>query len=254
MEQLTLAYGAARALVDATFAVPAGTVAALIGPNGSGKSTLLHALAGLLPARSGRLSVLGRDPETVSHRVAYVLQATQVNSRMPITVTEVVSMGRYAERGWFRRLGRIDKVAVHDAMERLQVADLAGRQLGDLSGGQRQRVFVAQGLAQQADLLLLDEPVSGVDLPSQQAIFEAVTAERARGSTVIFSTHDLGEARRADQLVLLAGRVVAAGPSAVVLTSEHLAAAYGDRLVRLADGALLLDDGAHHHDDVGHHH
>jgi manganese transport system ATP-binding protein len=225
--------------------VPAAAVTALVGPNGSGKSTLLHAVAGLLAPSSGSVSVRGD--------VAYVLQATEVNAHMPVSVREVVTMGRYARRGMVGRLGRDDRRAVDAALERLELGDVARRHVGELSGGQRQRVFVAQGVAQEADVLLLDEPVTGLDLPSQQRIREVVDAERAAGRAVVVATHDLGEAAGADGVVLLSGRVVACGPPPVALTRDTLAAAYGARLLRIDGDTLLLDEGAHH-DHEGHDH
>lgn len=250
---VTLAYGPHVALSGADFTVPVGAVTALIGPNGSGKSSLLHAIAGLLPPRDGTLTVLGMPADEARARVAYVLQSTKVNEQMPATVREVVSMGRFAVRGVLGRLRPDDRAAVEAAMARLEVADLAQRQLGELSGGQRQRVFVAQGLAQQAELLLLDEPVTGLDLVSRQRILDVIDEERAAGRTVVVTTHDLGEAAAADHVVLVAGRVIADGPAAAVLTADHLSAAYGARLLHLGDGTAVLLDDPHHHAE-GHDH
>jgi ABC-type Mn2+/Zn2+ transport system ATPase subunit len=192
------------------------------------------------------LEVLGQPPQQARRRVAYVLQATKVAEHLPITVREAVTMGRYSARGATRRLQAADRALVDAAIERLELAALRGRQLGELSGGERQRVFVAQGLAQDAELLLLDEPVSGLDLPSQQRITEVIGAEREAGRTVVLSTHDLGEAAAADHLVLLSGGVVATGTPQEVLTTERLRTAYGGRLLQVAEGVLILDDGAHH--------
>jgi manganese transport system ATP-binding protein len=216
----------------------AGAITALVGPNGSGKSTLLHAIAGLLPPAAGTLAVTGS--------VAYVLQSVAVTEYLPITVREVVTMGRYAQRGAFGRLRSADRSLVDAAIERLELGDLGSRHLGELSGGQRQRALVAQALAQDADVLLLDEPVTGLDLASAERIREVIEGERAAGRAVVVATHDLPEAQRADHLVLLAGRVVAAGVPSVALTRAALAEAYGGRLLRLEGETLLLDDGAHH--------
>lgn len=226
----------------------AGSVAAVVGPNGSGKSTLLHVIAGLLPGVEGDLRVLGRRPADVRRRVAYVLQATAVGQYLPVSVREVVGMGRYPLTRRLARLGaaarRADRAAVDEAIDRLELGDLTRRYLGELSGGQRQRVLVAQGLAQAGEVLLLDEPVSGLDVASAERISAIVAEERAAGHTVVVATHDLAEAAAADRAVLLAGRLVAAGDPTDVLCRRHLAAAYGDRLLRLGDDALVVDDGA----------
>ncbi|MGH9192152.1 MAG: metal ABC transporter ATP-binding protein [Acidimicrobiales bacterium] len=243
-EDLVLAYGHRLALATSSFAFLRGTAVALIGPNGSGKSTLLRAMAGLLPPRSGRLDVPARQTPAA---VALVLQTTDVDRSLPITVRETVTMARYASRGPVRRLDRSDHSAVDRALERLAITDLAGRQLDELSGGQRQRVLVAQGLAQGADLLLLDEPVTALDVVSRRLILEAVAAEREAGRTVVVSTHDLGDARQADLVMLLANRLIACGPPDTVLTDHNLAAAYGGRLLMLPEGAVIVDDP--HHDD-----
>ena len=240
-----LARGGRIALRIDQLALPAGAVTAVVGPNGSGKSTLLHAIAGLLQPSSGHLQVRGS--------VAYVLQATEVHQHMPVTVGEIVAMGRYAVRGVLGRMRADDRAAVATAIERLELGDLVRRHLGELSGGQRQRVFVAQGLAQQADVLLLDEPVSGLDLPSAQRIRDVMADERAAGRTVVVATHDLADAATADHLVLVSGRVVAAGPPSTALTRATLAEAYGARLLRVDGDTLLLDEGAHH-DHEGHDH
>ncbi|MEQ1787695.1 MAG: metal ABC transporter ATP-binding protein, partial [Acidimicrobiales bacterium] len=214
-----------------------------IGPNGAGKSTVLNAVAGLLKPRSGSLEVPAQQ-----HRggIAYVLQATHANEHLPLTVRETVTMGRYAITGPFRRLRTADRQAVDRAMEALAIADLARRPLRELSGGQRQRAFVAQGLAQDAEVLLLDEPITGLDIVSRQHIIDAIAAERARGRAVVVSTHDLGDAAAADHLLLLAGRVVASGPPDTVLTEAHLSEAYGGHLLRVGAQTLLLDDHPHH--------
>jgi iron complex transport system ATP-binding protein len=244
-----LAHGSVVALDAADFVLEPGTLTAIIGPNGSGKSTLLHGIAGLLAPVAGELTVDGRRAGSGRARVAYVLQSTRVHEHLPVTVREVVTMARYAHRGLFRPLRDDDRRVVDVAMERLEVADLASRQLRDLSGGQRQRVLVAQGLAQEAPVLLLDEPVTGLDLVSHRRILEVVREERDAGRTVVMTTHDLGEAAHADHVLLLAGRVVASGPPSQVLTAEHLSDAYRQRLVRLDENVLMLDDAPHHHDD-----
>lgn len=225
--------------------IPAG-VTALVGPNGSGKSTLLHAIAGVLPIRSGSIAVDGD--------VAYVLQTQHASEHLLVTAGEVVALARASERGLFRRLRVADRVAIKRAMERLDVADLAKRHLAEMSGGQRQRVFVAQGLAQDAGVLLLDEPVAGLDIVSVRQIRQIVAEEREAGRAVVVATHDLDEAARADNVVLVNGSVISSGPPAEALTPEHLKAAYGGRVLELGDDLVAIDDGLHRDDHEHHHH
>lgn len=241
---LVLGYEGTPALRESDFAVPALAVTSLIGPNGSGKSTLLHAVAGLIPPSAGSLEVLAGRPRDRHDRVAYVLQSTRMNDRLPVTVREVVAMGRYARRGLFHRLDAGDQEAVDQAIERLRIGDLAHRHLRELSGGQRQRVFVAQGITQEAELLLLDEPLTGLDIPSHERIDEVIDEERRRGVTVVITTHDAAEARRCDHVLLLAGRVLAEGRPDQVLTDEALVSAYGSQLLHV-DEPVVVDD-AHH--------
>lgn len=240
---LVLGYGSRVALARSTFAIPAATITAVIGPNGSGKSTVLNAIAGLIEPLAGSIDVPARRHGP--HRISYVLQTTKVNDALPITVREVVTMGRYAGHGSLRPLDGSDRAAVATAMERTGIADLATHHLHHLSGGERQRVFVAQGLAQQHDVLLLDEPLTGIDLPTALAIDAVIHDECDRGRTVVVTTHDLSEARVADHVLLLSGRVVAGGPPEEVLTADHLAAAYGPSLLHVEKDQMFVDDPAH---------
>ena len=243
---VTLSYGRHPVLRNADFALPAGAVTSLVGPNGAGKSSLLNAIVGLLPILSGSLTVLGRTPTEMRRHIGYVMQSAKVNDQLPVTVREVVTMGRFALRGAFGRLTTDDRRIVDESIDRLELGELTGRHLQELSGGQRQRVFVAQGLAQGGELLLLDEPVTGLDVVSRQRILDVVAEERSAGRTIVMTTHDLAEAADTDHVLLLAGRVVASGTPAEVLTSANLAEAYGGRLLRLADGMVLIDDPHHH--------
>jgi manganese transport system ATP-binding protein len=240
---VVLRYGDTVAVDRSTFSIPSGRITALIGPNGSGKSTLLNGIAGLLPPAAGELTIspLADRPR----RIAYVLQTTKVNDALPITVYEVVAMGRYAGKGAYGWLRAPDREAIRGAMDRMSVSVLADRHLHELSGGQRQRVFVAQGLAQDHDVLLLDEPLTGLDLTSAQAIDDVIHDENAHGCTVVMTTHDLAEARAADHVVLLSGRVVASGRPDEVLTAANLTAAYGPSLLHVDHGQVFLDDPAH---------
>jgi manganese transport system ATP-binding protein len=240
------------ALSASTFNIPDGGITALIGPNGSGKSTLLNAIAGLIHPSAGSIDVQRLGARL--RKIAYVLQTTKVNDALPVTVAEVVAMGRYADKGVLRPLTGADRSKVVEVMDRMGIADLANRHLTELSGGQRQRVFVAQGLAQDHDILLLDEPVSGLDLPSAQAIDEVIHDEHSRGCTVVMTTHDLAEARVADHVILLSGRVIAAGPPAEALTVATIGEAYGSSLLHVDGDELFIDDPHHHPATTRHEH
>jgi len=237
--------GATLAIRKSTFELPLGAVTAVIGPNGSGKSTLLNLLAGLVQPSGGQLEVLGKVPSGTTSGVSYVLQAIHVNDTLPISVREVVAMGRFPGRGFIKRMDAGDRAAVEAAMEALGVSDLARRSIHELSVGQRQRVMVAQGLAQDHRLLLLDEPMVGLDLVSNAAIERAVDEERRVGRTVVLTTHDVSQALSADWAVLMAGGVIAFGPPAEALSAENLALAYGIKVVQAADGRFVVDDPAH---------
>ena len=242
-EDLVLAYGSTVAIDRSSFEIPLGGITALIGPNGSGKSTLLGAIAGLIEPVSGGVEV--RDVDGARQRISFVLQTTKVNDTLPVTVREVVTMGRYATAGAYRRLRAEDTVAVDTSMERMGVTNLADRHLSQLSGGQRQRVFVAQGLAQEHEMLLLDEPLTGLDLTSAQAIDKVIHDETQTGCTIVMTTHDLAEAHVANHVLLLSGRVVASGAPEAVLTIENLTAAYGPNLLHVEGEQLFVDDPAH---------
>jgi iron complex transport system ATP-binding protein len=233
-------YDTIPAIAPSDFEIPAGGVTAVIGPNGSGKSTLLNAIARLVEPSAGSIEV-NADPG----RLSYVMQATKVNDNLPVTVREVVAMGRYATLGSYGVMRSEDRSAVDRAMARLDITGLSARHLHDLSGGERQRVFVAQGLAQEHDILALDEPLTGIDLTTAQAIDEVIHAETDDGCTVIMTTHDLSEARLADYVLLLSGRVVAYGLPSEVLTEESLVEAYGPSLLHVEKGRVFLDDPAH---------
>ncbi|HSP29998.1 MAG TPA: metal ABC transporter ATP-binding protein [Ilumatobacteraceae bacterium] len=233
--------------------IPRG-VTAVVGPNGSGKSTLLHAIAGLLPAGKGSVSVAGRSPERMRRDIAYVMQAQHASEHLLVTADEVVGLARAATLGPFRRMGRGDRTAVARATDRLEVTDLGRRHLAEMSGGQRQRVFVAQGLAQDADVLLLDEPLAGLDMVSAQRIRAVIEDERAAGRFVLVATHELDDARRADFVILLNGHVVAAGPPSAALRPECLREAYGARVLDLGGNTVAVDDGVHHEDHEHLHH
>lgn len=233
-------YGDTQALIDVSIEIPTASSLAVIGPNGSGKSTLLGVLAGTIDAATGTAAVSGKAP-------ALVLQSTDVDRSLPITVRDTVSLARYPTLGLFGRFSDADHHAIETAMARLGISDLANRQLHELSGGQRQRALVAQGVAQDADVLLLDEPITGLDMTSRAVILELIDDEVAAGRTVVMTTHDLEDAQRCDQILLLNKSVIAVGPPREVLTEEHLRQAFGGRFIRI-DDQILLDDPHHDHD------
>ncbi|MCF8539814.1 MAG: metal ABC transporter ATP-binding protein [Candidatus Nanopelagicales bacterium] len=244
--------GGRVAVAASDFTIPQGCITAIIGPNGSGKSTILHAIAGLLPVSSGSLSVLGATPELSQSRISYVLQYTTVPTGTPLTVAEAVAMGRYPALGFLRRPSRSDKEKVSSAMSRLEISDLAKRHLTELSGGQRQRVYVAQGIAQDHSMLLLDEPLTGLDINSAKTIDSIIHDEPTRGCSVILTTHDLEEARAADHVILMSGKVVSYGPPDTVLTAENLTSAYGLGALHDRDSDAPLFPTEHHHDHDSH--
>ncbi|MFW2334354.1 metal ABC transporter ATP-binding protein [Ilumatobacter sp.] len=232
-------YGPTVALAPTSFELRRGTSVALVGSNGSGKTTLLSLLAGLVASDDGRISVDGS--------VAMVTQHREHHRWMPLSVDEVLRMGRYPRLGLLRPLRRDDREAIDHAAELLEVSHLRRQPFGELSGGQQQRVLVAQALAAEPDLLLLDEPITGLDLPSQLRILEVIERHAEQGGIVVFSTHHLAEARRADVVMLMAGCVLAAGPPEDVLVPALLAEAFGGRLIRDDGTTIVVDDHGHDH-------
>jgi manganese/zinc/iron transport system ATP- binding protein len=230
VSRLTVSYSAKPVLwdVDATF--PVGALSAIVGPNGAGKSTLLRAALGLVPADAGRALVLGRPARDALDSVAYVPQREAVDWDFPITVREVAEMGRYRSVGWIRRLRRADRAVVDDALDRVGMSAYAGRQIGELSGGQRQRVFLARALAQDAPVVLMDEPFAGVDARTEAALLDVLAAQRDAGRSVVVVHHDLGTVRRVfDWALVLNVRAIASGPVDEVIAPPVLARAYGSQ-------------------------
>ncbi|MGP4030171.1 zinc ABC transporter ATP-binding protein AztA [Actinomadura sp. 3N407] len=217
MREMRAGYGSTPVLHDITARIPRSRVTALVGHNGSGKSTLLGVLAGTLAPSGGTVE------RSCSQRPALVLQRAAVPATLPMTAWNAVAMGRWAHRGWWRRLTKHDKAVVSACMERVGVAELAKAQLGELSGGQYQRTLIAQGLAQQSDLLLLDEPAAGLDHDAQNRILEIFDELTETGVTVVHATHDADAATRADHCLLLKeGRLLAQDISDVVLRQESM--------------------------------
>ena len=250
MSDVSAGYGNRVALEGLNLVVEAGTLLAVVGPNGAGKSTLLKLMAGLLRPWTGRVEVLGHPAGQQAKRVAYVPQAELVDWSFPITVGEVVMMGRYPRLGPLRRPGAADRRAAAEALEKVSMAAEAGTQIGALSGGQRRRVFLARALAAEPDLFLLDEPVTGIDATTQEDLMDILEAEARRGKTVVATTHDLACAAQRFQRVAAINRtVIAHGPASLVLDPAVLARTYGGHLLVLGGQVAVLDD-AHHHDQA----
>jgi ABC-type Mn2+/Zn2+ transport system ATPase subunit len=246
---LTVRYDGNNALERVSFGVQAGERVAIVGPNGAGKSTLFKALVGLIPPHAGSVRTNGAE-------IGYVTQRSTVDWAFPVTVHDVVMMGRIGKMGWLRWQRPVDREAVRRCLAEVGMLAYADRQIGELSGGQQQRVFIARALAQEATILLMDEPFSGVDRPSQEAVMEILESLQQQGVTVLVSTHDLTLAvERFDRLALLNRQLVAYGPPGQVVTPETLATAYGGQAVwRGEDYAMVLGDidccgeGGHQHE------
>lgn len=258
LRAVTAGYDGRAAIEDVSIDIGTGSLVAILGPNGGGKSTALKVIAGLLRPWNGTVEVLGGPPGREAHRVAYVPQAEVVDWSFPVTVWDVVMMGRYPRLGPFRRPGSRDRDAVGSALAQVGMTERAQTQIGALSGGQRRRAFLARAIAADPDLYLLDEPVTGVDISTQEDLMHVLDAEAGRGKTIVATTHDLAAAaHHFDRLIAVNRRIIASGAASEVLAGDVLARIYGPHLVVLGGQALLFDD-AHHHDapppGVAHHH
>ncbi|HET8984965.1 MAG TPA: metal ABC transporter ATP-binding protein [Trueperaceae bacterium] len=232
---IDVAYGAVKALDSVSLAVPTGAMAALVGPNGAGKSTLLKVVLGLIKADAGQVTLLGGPVREGRKRVGYVPQRSTVNWDFPADALDVVTMGLYPRLGLFRRPGRREHGQARAALDKVGMADLAQRPIGQLSGGQQQRVFLARALVQEPDLFMLDEPLAGVDAASEAAIVSVLKDLNAAGKTVVAVHHDLNTLTDYfDWLALLNVRLVAQGPTSSVLASDAFERTYGAVLVRRA--------------------
>lgn len=239
VENLSVKYNDVVALDRVTVTVPRATICGLIGVNGSGKSTLFKSLMGLVFPDQGSVQLFGHSSKGArrSNLVTYVPQSEDVDWTFPVSVRDVVTMGRYAHMGPTRRPSAADREAVDHALARVGLTELQGRQIGELSGGQRKRAFVGRGIAQDASLLLLDEPFAGVDKASEATIIALLQDLRNEGKTVLVSTHDLaGIPQLCDEAVLLNHRVLAHGTPAEVLTNDNLARAFGTAFDSAAEG------------------
>ncbi len=235
------------ALQDASFDLPRGTITALVGVNGSGKSTLFKAIMGFVPLASGEVEILGLSALAAQRRnlVAYVPQAEEVDWTFPVLVSDVVMMGRYGHMNWLRRPARADRDAVAAALGRVDMTAFEDRQIGELSGGQKKRVFLARALAQEGQVILLDEPFTGVDVKTEDQIVRLLQDLRDEGRILLVSTHNLGSVPEfCDRAVLINRRILAHGPTGTVFTQANLEAAFGGKLRHFVLGGTDLHDDA----------
>lgn len=249
VQHLTVSYGPVPALLDVSVAVPQGKLVGIIGPNGSGKSTLMKSMLGFIKPDVGTVKIFGTDVSQVKGRVAYVPQRGTVDWDFPITVREVAAMGRYTYRRWWQDLKKEDLQLADVALEKVRMADFKNRQIGQLSGGQQQRVFMARALAQNADVLLLDEPFAGVDAATERAILDVLQETQEAGKTVVVVHHDLATAAEYFNLImLLKQRLFAFGTPRQVLNPKLLTDVYEGNLKVFAELARQSpeqnDDGA----------
>lgn len=233
------------ALWNASFEVPRGTVTALVGVNGAGKSTLFKAIMGFVPAARGSIKILGLDVSEAlaKNLVAYVPQSEEVDWAFPVLVEDVVMMGRYGHMGFLRRPKKADHAAVDQALARVNMQDFRKRQIGELSGGQRKRVFLARSLAQDGQVILLDEPFTGVDVKTEEQIIQLLRELRDEGRVMLVSTHNLGSVPEfCDRTVLVKGTVLAHGRTETTFTRENLEVAFGGVLRHFTLGGEALHD------------
>lgn len=234
-----------RALDGASFSVPKGSITALVGINGSGKSTLFKSLMGFVPLASGRISIMGMNVSQALGRnlVAYVPQSEEIDWSFPVLVEDVVMMGRYGHMNFLRMARAADRAAVDEALDRVNMSAYRKRQIGELSGGQKKRVFLARALAQEGQVILLDEPFTGVDVTTENQIIELLKTLRAEGRVLLVSTHNLGSVPEfCDRAVLINRRILAEGPTEEVFTQKNLQKAFGGVLRHFVLGGQDLHD------------
>lgn len=249
VENVSVFYGKKAALDKVTIEIPPGTQIAVVGPNGAGKSTLFKVLVGLIKPDSGSVKIHELPIGTFKACVAYVPQREEVDLHFPITVKEVVMMGRYSHYGMMGKPDSQDYDAVSSAIEKLGIADITKNSLSELSGGQLQRVFLARAIAQEPHILIMDEPFNGVDVSTQEATFQLLSSLRDQNVTVLVSTHDLNMASdRFDSIILLNHKLIAYGTSENVMKKDILALAFGGQMYML-DGAIVVDHCCPHEDE-----
>lgn len=242
VQHVTVRYNGRMALEDITFHLHTGERIAVVGPNGAGKSTLFKVVSGVLQPSAGEVNISGSRPR--GHIcIAYIPQRSQVDWNFPVSVADVVMMGRSAKLGPLNWPRKKDWDFVHHALETVELSDLASRQIGELSGGQQQRMFIARALAQEAELILMDEPLTGLDTPSQEGLLSLLDRLQSENVTVMVATHDLDQAaRHFDRILLLNHRIIELGDPQEVLRTDNLLQAYGGRLKIASEGTMLVDE------------
>lgn len=243
LENVTVGYNGTPALKDVSFQVRHGARVAVVGPNGAGKSTLFKALVGLLPVQRGRILVHGLPLGDHQECVTYVPQREDIDWRFPVTVEDVVMMGRFGRIGWFKRPTERDRQIVAQCLEQMGILHLAKTGIGDLSGGQQQRAFLARALAQEPHILLMDEPFTGVDAATQEVTLSLLEQLQMQQVTIMISTHDLNlAAERFEQVLLLNRSLITYGSPAEVFTPHSLSQAFGGKMLILPGGAVVVDE------------
>jgi ABC-type Mn2+/Zn2+ transport system ATPase subunit len=245
---LNIGYHDETIVPDINFVLQKRQSLALIGTNGSGKSTLLKTLVGLIPPVSGKLNVLGQEPSQAARRMAYLSQFHASSFILPLRTYDVVSMGRYADRGLTGRLTSEDADLVMDSMKRMGVEKLANKPLRALSGGQQQRVYIAQALTRRADILVLDEPTSGLDAGAREVYQQMLLDELCRGASIVVATHDIQEAMDCTLTMLLARKVIAIGRGEKVITPEALLQTFGITITMGKKPGIAVVEREHGHD------
>lgn len=227
VDHLTVSYGPVPALLDISLKISAGNLVGVIGPNGSGKSTLIKAILGFVKSDYGSVKLFGKEASRIKGRVAYVPQRGAVDWDFPVTVREIALMGRYGHRRWWQDLNAEDYRIADEALEKVRMSEFSNRQIGQLSGGQQQRVFMARALAQDAEIMLLDEPFAGVDAATESAILDVLEETKKLGKTLVVVHHDLATAAEYfDLLILLKQRLFGFGPPQQVLNPQLLCDVY----------------------------
>tara|TARA_Y100000589_G_C27134653_1_gene622019 strand:- start:680 stop:1453 length:774 start_codon:yes stop_codon:yes gene_type:complete len=241
VRDLTVSYNNITVLNSANFTIPEGKMIGVVGPNGAGKSTLLQAIMGLLPKDSGFVKIYNQNINKIRSRIAYVPQKESVDWDFPAIVNDVVEMGRYGNKNLFKKLNKTDKKIANEALLKVEMSEFSKRHIAELSGGQQQRVFIARALAQEADVYLMDEPFSGVDVTSEKTIVNVMRELQKKGKTMFVVHHDLQSAKNYfDWMILINKKIVASGPTEDVFNLKFLQKTYDGNLSQFNTDEDLL--------------